>query len=236
MSFDVNFDHRLDCRGKNPDPDKDSPTLKKQHRLLWSKPLANGHLFSLEEEPGKYLRHRSTLGEFQISSDSISHSLREQKRMQHIIEKIPDEELDEFQSIGSVIGARIIFPGNRVDNHTSINQRRGIHHQINDRFDLTLECIRLHYLGQRNPLEETLNRYKEFFMLFKDFQGYIEFFLLQDLVSESSLIRFFLPHDSSFAISPRPDSVESYLKYKANSISFVKARNERIQNWVSDNL
>lgn len=47
-----------------------------------------------------------------------------------------------------------------------------------DRFDLTLECIRRHYLGQRSPLGETLARYRDFFALFEDFSGYVEFFMV----------------------------------------------------------
>lgn len=172
MIFDVEFDHRLDSNGQ--DPDTHCPTLKFQHQLLWTKPLPSGVLFDLQPEPGKYLIHKSHLGEFHLSSDSISHSLREQKRMQAIIEQIPEGELDEFQSVGSVIGARILFPGNRIDGQATINAARGFSSKINDRFDLSLECIRLHYLGQLNPLEPTLSLYSEFFGLFESFEGYVK--------------------------------------------------------------
>jgi hypothetical protein len=235
MIFDAEFDQRLDSNGK--DPDTNSPTLKFQHQLLWTKPLPSGVLFDLQPEPGKYLIHKSELGEFHLSSDSISHSLREQKKMQAIIEQISGSELDEFQSVGSVIGARILFPGNRVDGQATINAARGFSSKLNDRFDLSLECIRLHYLGQSNPLEPTLNLYSEFFGLFESFEGYVQFFLLQDLVNDDcSEVKFFLTHDSSFEGSPRPDSVESYMQYKKNTIDFVKARNRRIQSWGEANL
>jgi hypothetical protein len=86
-------------------------------------------------------------------------------------------------------------------------------------------------------LESALSRYSEFFGLFESFEGYVKFFLLQDLVNEQySEVGFFLPHDYSFEGSPRPDSVESYMHYKRNTMSFIKARNERLQNWVADNL
>jgi len=39
MTIDVAFDFRTDAKGKTPDPDKDSPTLRLYHRLLWSKRL-----------------------------------------------------------------------------------------------------------------------------------------------------------------------------------------------------
>jgi len=235
MIFNVDYDHRLDSKGK--DPDTHSPTLKLQHQLLWSKPLPNGSLFDLRPEPSKYLIHSSGSESFHLSSDTISHSLRKQKRMQQLISQIPSRELDEFQSGGSVIGARILFPGNRINNRFTINQARGTHTRINDRFDLTLECIRMHYLGLSNPLESVLNRYQDFFRLFGDFKGYVDFFLLQDLVSaEYTEVLYFIPHDPSFESSPRPDSVESYMKYKANTIRFVKSRNKRIEGWVAKNL
>lgn len=235
MDFDVNFDHRLDSQGK--DPDTHSPTLRIQHQLLWSKALPDGTLFQLSQEENKYLKHESHLGLFHISSDTISHSLREQVKMQPLVKQIPTQQLDTFQAVGSIIGARIIFPRNRIGGQATINQARGMHGKINDRFDLTLECIRLHYLGLSNPLQGVLARYASFFKLFKDFPNYVEFFLLEDLVSiDSTEINYFLPHESSFELSPRPQSVEEYNQYMENSIKFVKARNERIQDWVTRNL
>ena len=49
MTIDVAFDFRTDAKGKTPDPDKDSPTLRLYHRLLWSKPLPSGAFFDLSE-------------------------------------------------------------------------------------------------------------------------------------------------------------------------------------------
>ena len=78
----------------------------------------------------------------------------------------------------------MVFPGNRLDGKLTINGARGLNRKIADRFDLTLECIRRHYLGQPSPLGETLARYRDFLALFEDFRGYVEFFMLQDLVSD----------------------------------------------------
>ena len=235
MPFDVHFDHRLDSNGK--DPDTHSPTLKSQHMLLWSKPLPDGTIFELTPERGKYLLHSSHLGLHHLSSDSISHSLRNQRKMKSLIEEIPVSELDEFQAVGSLIGARIVFPGNRAGGQATINAARGFNSKINDRFDLTLECIRLHYQGLPNPLGSALNRYASFFELFVNFEGYVKFFLLNDLTtSDCAEVKFFLPHDSAFETSPLPESIESYMKYKENTISFVYARNQRIQTWAETNL
>ena len=62
----------------------------------------------------------------------------------------------------------------------TINGARGVNGKIKDRFDLTLECIRRHYTSEKSPLSDTLQRYSPFFNLFENFQGYVDFFLLQD--------------------------------------------------------
>jgi len=70
MLIDTSFDFRVDARGK--DPDSHSPTLRKYHKRLWSRPLPGGVPFELRDTtPGVYLHHRSGLGEFQLSSDAV---------------------------------------------------------------------------------------------------------------------------------------------------------------------
>jgi hypothetical protein len=44
--IDTNFDFHADSNGR--DPDVFSLTLKKYHKILWSKPLPNGKLFNLQ--------------------------------------------------------------------------------------------------------------------------------------------------------------------------------------------
>ncbi len=66
MLIDTSFDFRTDAGGR--DPDSRSPTLRKYHRHLWSRPLPGGAPFELlDTTPGIYLHHRSGLGEFQLS-------------------------------------------------------------------------------------------------------------------------------------------------------------------------
>ena len=78
----------------------------------------------------------------------------------------------------------MVFPAQRVDRKMTINGARAFHPRIKDRFDLTLECIRRHYLDEPSPLSDVLARYADFFGLFGDFAGYVDFFHLQDLVNE----------------------------------------------------
>jgi len=225
MSIDINFNVYSDARGG--DPDSTSPTLRRYHKVLWSKPLSNGLVFQLyDNKNGAYLYHSSELGEFYLGSDAITHSYKNQKRKRWLVEQIPNE-VDELFNVGSTIGAYIVFPNNKIHGSHTINQARGVNNLIDDRFDLTLECIRLFYLGQTSPLFDTLLRYKNFFDLFDSFIGYIEFFLLDDLVDENQKIRFYLPFDD-FKTPPTFSNVDEYLTYKKGVIDFVKSRNKKI--------
>jgi hypothetical protein len=231
MLINTEFDVRTDSNGH--DPDSASPTLRSFHQQLWSKPLPSGALFNLERMPGGYLTHNSQLGDFKLSSDTISNSLRGSKRRASLISQIPSVSLDAFQALGSTIGARILFPGNRVDGKPTINVARGFNAQIADRFDLTLECIRLHYLRQASPLAATLDRYADFFGLFGSFEGYVDFFLLGDLV-QNGQVKFCLPFDGEFG-QALPNTVDEYNEYMANTTGFVAARNRRIEAWAAKN-
>ena len=113
----------------------------------------------------------------------------------------------------------------------NINGARGTNPKINDRFDLTLECIRRYYLRKDSPLQEVLLRYSDFFELFENFKGYVEFFLLQDLVSNNyESVNFYLPFDN-FKRSAIPINLEEYLIYKNKLLDFVKARSKRIKEY-----
>ena len=227
--IDINFDVYSDAP-KGRDPDSYSPTLRSYHKILWSKDLPNGVRFDLDDNTPRLLHHKSELGEFLLSSDSIGHTYSRVKSMSHIINQIPSEEINSFFSTCSTIGAYIIFPAKKVDNQMTINGSRGLNRSIKDRFDLTLECIRRFYINESSPLSDTFQRYSSFFSLFQEFKEYKDFFLLQDLVEENDLsIKFFLPFDS-FDHPPLPNNVEEYQSYKKQLMDFVRARNQRILN------
>jgi hypothetical protein len=231
LSIDVNFNFYSDSYGK--DPDTHSPTLKRFHRILWSKPLPNGEIFKLiNTKKGSYLTFNSKYGEINLTSDSISNSYRSKKSLLNITNKM-DKEVEEFRKIGSTIGGYIIFPGKKIDGKMTINGARGFNKKIADRFNLTLECIRLHYLAKSNPLESVLNQNSEFFKLFKNYSGYVNFFFLQDLVSpDYESINYFLPTAQVFKSSPLPKNEQEYVQYMQRSVSFTLKRNERIKQWA----
>lgn len=230
-SIDTTFDFRTDTPpGK--DPDARSPTLRRYHRLLWSKPLPNGASFNLvDTTPRKYLHHRSHLGEFHLTSDSIIPSFVKEKRLAQTFSQIP-QELETFRSISYTIGGMMVFPGNRVNGQATINGARGLHPQIKDRFDLTVECIRRYYRNESSPLMRTFGLYANFFKLFEDFRGFVDFFLLQDIVTDSySAVKFFSPF-KDFGSKPIPENLSEYLGYRTLAIDFISARNRRIRTWA----
>jgi hypothetical protein len=223
--IDISFNFYSDANGG--DPDSTSPTLRKYHKLLWSKPLPNGFKFELtEDKKGAYLYHNSQLGEFFLGSDAITHSYKNQTRKHWLTKQIPNE-VNELFDTGSTIGAYILYPKNKIDNKFTINQARGINSLIDDRFDLTLECIRLFYLGQISPLYDTFLRYKNFFDLFDNFIGYVQFFLLDDLIDENQKIKFYMSFDN-FKSRHSFSNVEDYLTYKKGVMDFIRLRNMRI--------
>jgi hypothetical protein len=206
-----------------------SPRLRAYHKRLWSKPLPAGVLFQLYDTTSNvYLHHRSEIGEYFLSSDSVIPTFGKDPSMASFRDQMSADELEEFLRISYTIGGMMVFPANRVDRKITINGARGFHPRIKDRFDLTVECIRRHYSNEPSPLRGTLTRYSTFFDLFRDFAGYVKFFLLQDLVTEdSAAVKFFMPF-GGFDRSPLPDSLERYRGYKEHAIEFIQARNRRI--------
>jgi hypothetical protein len=231
--IDVTFDFRSDTPpGK--DADTFSPTLRTYNELLWGKRLPGGALFELDAggRPPYYLHHQSELGEFWLSSDTAVPNFL---YLASIIEQVPERERDALWPAGYTIGASMVFPAQWVDRKRTINVARAFHPKIKDRFDLTVECIRRHYLGEPSPLSDTLARYADFFELFGDFAGYIDFFLLQDLVTEdASAVRFFLPF-ADFTGSPLPGTLDAYLGYRHQALQYIGSRSQRIAAYVANN-
>ena len=227
-TIDVTFDFRSDTP-PGRDPDTFSPTLRTYHQLLWSKPLPSGAPFALDATPPPYyFRHASELGEFLLSSDAVVPTFSRARELADIFPQIPQGETDAFNRLGYTIGGMMVFPANTVGRKMTINGARGFHPRIRDRFDLTVECIRRHYVDKSSPLNEALARYADFFRLFGDFAGYVDFFLLQDLVDEVTCrVKFFTPFED-FAVSPLPRFLSAYLAYRTQAMEFLDARNRRI--------
>jgi hypothetical protein len=231
LTLDTTFNFFSDVKA-HQDPDRYSRTLRRYHQILWSKALPDGALLTLDARtPGSYLHHKSALGEFFLASDSILHTYRKWKRLEHIIAQLPPDEVEAFLALASTIGGYMLFPV-RTGGQT-VNQVRGRHPLILDRFDLTLECIRLYYLGMDSPLKAVLDANQRFFALFGSFAGYVRFWFLQDLADDADqTVRFWLPF-SGFGVEPAlPASVSAYWRYRDAVSDFARARNNRISEWA----
>lgn len=232
--IDTSFDVRTDAGGR--DPDSYSAALRRYHRLLWSKPLPTGAPFDLDAK----LHHKSELGEFWLASDGIAQTYirwMRPARLVKVVQDVPAEETAAFYDFGHTVAAYLVFPPQtRVAGvwRQSINQRRGTDAKIRDRFDLTLECIRRHYSGLDSPLSDDLATYGAFFGLFGDFRGYVDHFLLNDLVVPGyGAVRFFKEFDD-FTGDPLPaGSVDEYRLYMSRSMAFIAARNNRIAEYAA---
>ena len=229
MFIDINLDLGEDANGR--DPDLFSSTLKKYHKLLWTKPLPNGEIFSLTESlTGKYLTYESTDQVIELGSDSIANSYAHSKstEISHILSEVEPELIESFRKLNNTIGAFIVFPSSRIDGQMTINGARGFNTRIADRFDLTLECIRRHYAKEASPLTEVISRYKKFFDLFLSFQNYIDFFHLNGLVRSDGSIKFFVGNREPFKCKGYPQNRGEYLEYRENSMLWVAERNRVI--------
>jgi len=232
--IDTSFDFRTDTP-PGQDPDAFSLTLRRYHQVLWSKPLPSGVRFDLNALTRGLLRHRSELGEFVLASDTVIPTWEKWAKASSVIGQLSEDEKKSFGTIRYTIGGMMVFPAKRIDGGQTINAERGMNRIIGDRMDLTLECIRRYYLGETSHPEravqrfgETLKRYAGFFALFEDFKGYVDFFLLQDMVtSDYSEVKFALPFDD-FVSAPLPRDIHAYREYRRNSIEFIEARNRRI--------
>ena len=216
----------------NGDPDNKSKTLQLYHKILYSKTLPNGEKMDLQIGSGaNYLSWK----DFRFGSDSIIVSFR-YNRYRKMIEQVANslpyyhDYMENYIHKSYTLGGEIIFPKKQG----GINQSRGCNPYIKDRWDLTLECIRKFYLNEDSPLYDVLLQNKDFFDLFVNFKGYIDFFYLQDCVADDySHVNFWLGN-GTFEKYPLPKTVDEYLCWIEQELDFVNKRNERIKQALEE--
>ena len=72
-------------------------------------------------------------------------------------------------------------------------------------------------------------------IFFVDFKGYVDFFFLQDCVSEDySSVNIWMG-DASFRKSGLPETVEDYFRFLLKEHIFLDKRNRRIQDYCIKN-
>ena len=224
QDIDVHFDVQTDSKGK--DPDSASPTLRAYHQLLWSKPLPNGQEMKLGIE-----KNCLKWGDMWFGCDSITASFLHwrfplKECVEQHISNFAEWKKDYWHKTYT-IGGSIIFPMHRW----SMNQARGCSVKICDRWDLTLECIRRFYAGDPSPLDKVFATDREFFNLFVDFKGYVDFFLLQDCVSDDYSKVDIWCGDASFVKSGLPETIDDYFTFIDEEFDFLDKRNQRIKDY-----
>ena len=262
--IDTNFDFTQDTEGywKNwwseqrgdeligtkhvSDPDSQSKTLNEYHKFLWSKKLPNGKNWDLVSKRGKgfYFEWNDGSKLQHYSSDSLLNSFRWYS-MKPVLEQVKNHVendlkqdyhkwLEDYVRKLYTMGGMIIFPARQG----GINTIRAFTN-VKDRVDLTFECIRRFYINETSPMTKCLTKDKSFFDLFTNFKGYVDFFLLQDLVSDDyQHVKCLFGKNEycdNFFITPKeitvPQTLEEYMEWYDKTIDFVKKRNSRIQKY-----
>lgn len=208
------------------DPDSLSKNLQVYHQTVWSRKLPCGEMMALQRGTGpNYL----TWKDFRFGSDSIIVSFRYEK-YRHILDEVqkvvPNYKsfVEDYLHRAYTIGGMMIFPKHAG----SINQAKGTSPKLRDRWDLTLECIRRHYCNEESPISKTLARDKDFFDLFVDFKGFVDYFFLQDCVSpDYSSVKIWVGN-AEFTEEPLPKTVDEYLLWISQQMDFLEKRNGRI--------
>ena len=247
-NFEVNFDFTTDVDGfweefwSNPDglghvtskndPDSQSKKLQEYHLLVWNKRIFNNELQARSDINGNlYFSYK----ELNLSSDSIINSYRYKSLVFNLKEEMKKKGenyksfQEEYIKKSYNIGGMIIFP----KHPNSLNQKRGMHNKIRDRFDLTLECIRRYYEQSKNynPLQDVLQADEKYYNFFGSFKGFIDTFFLQDWVDKYYRVKFMLDFDN-FQTSPLPQNYDEYMILHDKQLELVQKRNCRIDKFI----
>lgn len=244
LNIDVDFDFTTDHKywetyrkgHSESDPDVNSPKLRLYQQMLYSRQTPSGKKLDLVQGRSKNYDYLVCDG-VRYGSDSIINMYAYKlPKIEKEIEKY-EEIIVEYIHKGYTIGGEIIFPKHDKTYGQTINQRRGWCPKIKDRFDLTLECIRLFYEDKNSKLYNVLKIDAEFFKLFVDFKGYVDFFFLNDLVSEDyKKVKLFIgTNEDAFKRNPLPQNKGEWEKLFASQMDFLENRNDRIRRFCEQN-
>lgn len=249
-TFDLSFNYETDMPARSgADADSDSPKLRLDHELLWTKELRSGVTFAPVAPRVRrqgYLIWTSPSGaQHWYGSDAITHSYTNwgsPKTLAQAKAELTEEQRRRYLSPPYTIASSIIWPV-RSNDLPTINTARGFGPTgriLRDRIDLTLECIRCHYEDADNTLASVLSAYGDFFVLFDGFAEFTTFFHLQDLIRQdfSAVQSLMRPGDiltqSDFEREATPTTVEEYVTYREATLEFISRRGHRMADWVEE--
>ena len=238
------FDKRVDLT----DYDPDTKSLKLMHHLyeLYKEDKGNGCFLQGLIESNENDLYIETV-DIHLGCDSIANLLNIDALL------IDNNSRRTYCTLANTLGAKIIFPKNGKGCF-SINNARNC--KVVDRFDYTLECIRRYYNGEESRLNDVflLEKNKKFFNLFRNkdndsgkdaFKNYVNFFFLNDLVSDDfEKVKFFINTDEDTenrqklinfenSISKYPYKIEDWRELYKETMLFVIKRNLRIYNCIN---
>jgi hypothetical protein len=93
-----------------------------------------------------------------------------------------------------------------------------------------------HPAGHVRPLAPTLAAYDDFFRITGSFDGFVDFFLLDDLITRIGNVRSLTRFLDFVALPALPQSTNEYRRYRRNAMAFLPCRNDRIGRWARKNL
>ena len=251
-NIDIRTSEKIYNNAGLPDPDAFSEILYDYFAEIWNlnypnskvKKIWNGNAWELIGIKDNFLR---------LGTDSIMSIYWHRFNMREFIIKLIEGKKYDFQIFireylkkANTIGGFVLFPRHIQ----SINQRRGTNSQIDDRFDLTLECIKRYYTNREksetesnyNPLSSVLKNDATFFDMFgkgeAGFKNYAEFFCLNESWVENGQVLNLMnnePLDNwDFKKEPLPQNLEEWWwKFYENIMSRLDARNEQIKNLIN---
>ena len=189
--YSVYYNSKYPDKRSLPDPDACSERLYEFHGVLWEKQRKQTEFLNLNIPQivicQKSIWFKLNNKNIALGSDSIMNIYwhRTSGNMPEIMKKISQtksnykEFIKEYLKKANTIGGFVLF----TRHNNSINQQRG-KRPIDDRFDLTLECIRRayqyrdFYREDNNPLFGLSEEDKKFFRMFGSFENYAKFFCL----------------------------------------------------------
>lgn len=258
-----------------PDPDVNSRSLYEAFKRFWNcqyRHLVN-EMSTLKEVDTEQKKCELVVKneDIVLGSDSIMSIYwhRTSGKMPNVMAKIkecienaemheefcPKEETNyrafirNYLKKSNAIGGFIVFPRH----YCSINQMRGMSEKIQDRFDLTLECIRQAYenndfngLFYGNPLFDPFGCDAKFFSMFGSFKNYVDFFCLNSWVTKDySAVYDLMSKSGNGIIKEWPEEilpcdfkeekqqVAQWWTFYNNIMSRLEARNEQIRQLLT---
>lgn len=166
---------------------------------------------------------------FLISSDYIGASVYWAQRA-----NLSEEEIICYLKTSRTLGGHMVFPRGKG---MTVNQARGGSKGYHDRFDLTLFAIKKWYGGEHDTvISDAIENYKEWFDLYKGFDDFIAFFVLEDFLSEDGkiidLVKSDLKDGKVVCLEEEdrdvPKERPGYKRYFENSNKIIEVRTEKL--------